>query len=147
MGVNGPLVVKWLPVGDRFNTTYFINEIINALVETLKERGEWKERKWYRLHLDNARPHNSKDSERYIDRHFFHRLPHPPYSPDLAPSDFYLFGALKTSLTKCHGESREDLFENVRRLLAEINPDEFKSVFLTWMKRLQKVIDTNGEYC
>ena len=41
------------------------------------------------LHFDNARPHAA---EHEVDEMGFKKLPHPPYSPDLAPSDFFLFG-------------------------------------------------------
>ncbi|KOX74047.1 Histone-lysine N-methyltransferase SETMAR [Melipona quadrifasciata] len=43
-----------------------------------------------RFHHDNARPH--------VSRKAWDVLPHPPYSPDLAPSDYYLFLSLKNSL-------------------------------------------------
>ena len=47
------------------------------------------------LHMDNVGPHlvNKRLEELGIKR-----LPHPPYSPDLAPSDFFLFGHLKKFL-------------------------------------------------
>jgi hypothetical protein len=31
---------------------------------------------------------------------YFECLPHPPYSPDLAPSDFHVFGAQKEELSE-----------------------------------------------
>jgi hypothetical protein len=93
--------------GQRFNTTDFINEIINDLVANLKAMDTFPDKKWYRLDLDNARPHTSQDSVEYIDRHRLVRVPHPPSSPDLAPSDFYLFGYLKGRLAKCHGTTKE----------------------------------------
>jgi hypothetical protein len=59
--------------------------------------------------------------------------PHPPYSPDLAPSDFYLFGYVKRCLA---GLS----FEDADQLLATVEG------VLEWMDRLRKCIATNGEY-
>ena len=39
-------------------------------------------------------------------------LPHPPYSPDLAPSDYYLFAKLKTMLQgKRSGSNEETIAE------------------------------------
>jgi hypothetical protein len=77
--------------GHRFNTAHFISEIINGLATSLKATWKFPDKKWYRLHLDNVRPHTSQCSADYIDRHMFIRLFHPPFSPDLAPSHFYLF--------------------------------------------------------
>ena len=50
------------------------------------------------LQHDNARPHTSAATKDAIQRLDFSVLPHPPYSPDLAPSDFHLFPKLKEHL-------------------------------------------------
>ena len=50
------------------------------------------------LQHDNARPCASAATFDAIDSIGFEDAPHPPYSPDLAPSDFGLFGALKKHL-------------------------------------------------
>ena len=50
------------------------------------------------LHLDNCKVHNSKKTSEAIEQFGFKRAPHPPYSPDIAPSDFFLFGYTKTKL-------------------------------------------------
>jgi hypothetical protein len=132
--------------GERFNTTCFINEIINELVPNLKRRGGFPDKRWYRLHLDNARPHNSRDSVDYIDRQNVVRLSHPLHSPDLAPGDFYLSANTKQRLAKCHGTTREEVFQNVNEFLQSISEDELVRVFLNWMTRLEQVIATGGEY-
>jgi hypothetical protein len=41
------------------------------------------------MHLDNAHPHNSKKSNECITEFCTRRVPHPAYSPDRAPSDFF----------------------------------------------------------
>jgi hypothetical protein len=46
-------------------------------------------------HADNAGPHVAKCVTEYMDRNSLKRAPHPPYSPDLTSSDFYLFGYVK----------------------------------------------------
>jgi len=43
---------------------------------------------------DNARPHTSIQTQEAIAKFGRNVLPHLPYSPDLAPSDFHLFGPL-----------------------------------------------------
>ncbi|KAG5324809.1 MOS1T transposase, partial [Pseudoatta argentina] len=40
---------------------------------------------------DNARPHVAKPVKTYLETLKWEVLPHPPYSPDIAPSDFHLF--------------------------------------------------------
>jgi hypothetical protein len=48
------------------------------------------------------------------------QAPDPPYSPDLAPSDFFLFGYVKGKLMKYRAETPSELFVHIRFILAEI---------------------------
>jgi transposase len=46
------------------------------------------------LQHDNARTHTANMTETAIQEIDWEILPHPPYSPDLAPSDYHLFRSL-----------------------------------------------------
>ena len=48
---------------------------------------------------DNARPHTAAATQNLITTFGWEQFDHPPYSPDLAPSDFHLFLHLKSFLT------------------------------------------------
>ena len=50
------------------------------------------------FHQDNARPHKSNQTMAFLESHGFYLLPHPPYSPNLAPFDIHLFPELKNPL-------------------------------------------------
>ena len=52
------------------------------------------------LQHDNARPQTSLKTREVISSFGWTTISHSPYSPDLAPSDFHLFGPLKKSLRK-----------------------------------------------
>jgi hypothetical protein len=73
-------------------------------------------------------------------------MSHPPYSPDIASSDFYPFGTIKQLLQTCQGHSCEELEENVHEILGSIPYTELTATMRTWVARLQRVIDNNGEY-
>ena len=62
------------------------------------------------LHHDNAAPHKAGIATEYL-------LPHPPYSPDLAPCDFYLFPKIKQELSGRSFDSIENCQEPFRQLL------------------------------
>jgi [histone H3]-lysine36 N-dimethyltransferase SETMAR len=47
---------------------------------------------------DNAKPHRSKIVQMKIKELGWEALPHPPYSPDIAPSDYHLFLSMKSLL-------------------------------------------------
>jgi hypothetical protein len=71
---------------------------------------------------------------------------HPPYSPDLAPSDFYLFGYVKRCLAGLSFEDADQLLAVVEGVLEGIEKVTLQAVFLESMDRLRKCITTNGEY-
>jgi hypothetical protein len=46
-------------------------------------------------------PHSSAHTKETLQELKFEAPIHPPYSPDIAPSDFHLFGSLKEALKGC----------------------------------------------
>jgi hypothetical protein len=61
------------------------------------------------------------------------QAPHLPYSPDLAPSDFCLFGYVKGNLMGCRAETPSELLVRIRVILAEIPRETLNTAFLEWM--------------
>ncbi|GBM35560.1 Histone-lysine N-methyltransferase SETMAR [Araneus ventricosus] len=47
---------------------------------------------------DNARPHTANAVKTTLQQFRWETLEHPPYSPDLSPCDFHVFGALKQAI-------------------------------------------------
>jgi hypothetical protein len=72
--------------------------------------------------------------------------PHPPYSPDFAPLDFYLFGYVKRCLAGLSLEDADQLLAAVECVLEGIEKVRLQAVFLEWMGRFGKYITTNGEH-
>jgi histone-lysine N-methyltransferase SETMAR len=101
---------------------------------------------WLWLHADNFCPDTAKMSTDYITRNWMKHALHPPYSPDLAASDFFLFGYVKRKLMGYRAENESELLVRIRVILTEIPRDVLNAVFLEWMDRLQKYIDINGDY-
>jgi hypothetical protein len=62
------------------------------------------------------------------------QAPHPAYSPDLAPSDFVLFGYGKGKLMGYRAETPSELFVCIHVILAEIPLETLNAVFLEWME-------------
>ncbi|KAG5327631.1 MOS1T transposase, partial [Pseudoatta argentina] len=57
---------------------------------------------------DNARPHVAKPGKTYLETLKWEVLPHPPYSPDIAPSDFHLFRSMAHGLADRRFHSYEE---------------------------------------
>ena len=63
----------------------------------------WPEKKTtFLLQHSKARPHTSMKTVEHIVNLGWTVVPYPPYSPDLAPSDFHLFGLRKVGLREQH---------------------------------------------
>jgi hypothetical protein len=85
-------------------------------------------------------------SRDYIGLNRMKHAPHPPYSPDLAPSDSFLFGCVKGKLMGYRAETPSELLVRIRVILAGIPRETLNAVFLEWMERLQKWVQVDCEY-
>jgi histone-lysine N-methyltransferase SETMAR len=79
------------------------------------------------LHQDNAPPHKARIVTEFLVEKGIETLRHPPYSPDLAPSDFWLFDTLKLSLQGRQFPSRSSLGSAVYQSLKHIPKDPYKN--------------------
>jgi histone-lysine N-methyltransferase SETMAR len=76
------------------------------------------------LQHNNARPHTARSTVATIQDLSFECLPHPPYSPDLAPSDFHVFGLLKQAMGGKSFRSDKEVQQAVSEWLCS-QPKEF----------------------
>jgi hypothetical protein len=134
-------VVEIIPKGAKFDADYFCHSILRALVP---DDGDVGRRKMV-IHADTSRPHTALRTRPFMAENAIKPAPHPPYSPDLAPSDFDLFGYVKGRLTGQMFESREDLFDAIIQILRSIPMEKLMEVFLEWESRLHRCIDIDGE--
>ena len=124
------------------NSDYYIN-LINE-VRSLQRKPSNHD--LYLLH-GNALVHKSNRTQEEIVRFcFIHFLQHPPYSQDLAPSDFWLFNHLKKHLRDHKFNSKENLKSEVNNFFFERNNTFFKIGFETMVDRQRKCVDVNGNY-
>uniref|UniRef100_A0A7I5EEK2 HTH_48 domain-containing protein n=1 Tax=Haemonchus contortus TaxID=6289 RepID=A0A7I5EEK2_HAECO len=95
---------------------------------------------------DNARPHVAKTTLEKIDELGWEVLPHPPYSPDLAPSDYHLFRSMQHSLAERKFKNREEVQLWVSNYFDSQPTEFFRRGIYSLRTRWQQVIDSNGEY-
>ena len=96
--------------------------------------------------MDNAHVHTSHITQEQIDKVGFQLVPHPPYSPDLAPSDYSLFGELKKLLRGKMFESSEDLEDTVRSFFDMLPSPFYEDSFTELPVRWMKCVDANGSW-
>lgn len=96
---------------------------------------------------DNATPHVSRKTQETLAQLSVTTIPHPPYSPDLSPCDFFLFGLLKRKLRGRQFRSREELEKEVKQIChREIKTDEYEKAMRDLIHRWEKCIAINGDY-
>jgi len=105
----------------------------------------WANNTWI-LHHDNAPANASLLIREFLTKHEMTVVPQPPYSPDLAPADFFLFPQLKSSLKGRRFQTIKEIEENWTRDLCAIPQNKFQDAFQNWKKRLERCIKSGGEY-
>ena len=69
-------------------------------------------------------------------------VPHPPYSPDLAPCDFRLFPKLRGR----GYETIEEMKEAVTKVIDTLTQEDFHGAFKKLLERYNKCIAAGGDY-
>ena len=105
----------------------------------------WENENWFLYH-DNAPVHTALSIQQFLAKKQVTTLRHPPYSPDLAPCDFFLFQKFKSTLKETHFDDLENIKTNVTRPLKSVQKEEFSSCMVAWRKRMERCIETQRNY-
>jgi hypothetical protein len=73
-------------------------------------------------------------------------LPHPPYSPDLAPADFFLFPKRKMRLKGRRFHSVADIQRKSQKVIDLLTQNDFEAAFQQWQERCDQCIAAHGDY-
>jgi len=73
-------------------------------------------------------------------------LSHPPYSPDLAPADYHLFGFVKNQMRGQHYETNEALQTAMRQCLRAAGTEFYRKGIFKLSERWEKCVHRNGDY-
>ncbi|UYV60749.1 hypothetical protein LAZ67_1002127 [Cordylochernes scorpioides] len=95
---------------------------------------------------DNARPHTSCKTVSTIIKLGFEVLEHPAYSPDLAPSDYFLFGLLKKELKGKRFDSDEDVQKVVQDFFHTLPKSAYKEGIYKLLERWRRCIESQGTH-
>ena len=87
---------------------------------------------------DNARPHSNKQTTQTLASLVYTVLPHPPYSPHLAPSDYALFNKITDPLHRRKFPTSDDEGRGVR---------DYTATLRKLPQRGQRCTDLGGGVC
>jgi hypothetical protein len=111
---NGFYVIDRLPNHIKMNSAYFMTNILILLEQIIFPRGRTPHEKRFMVHLDNCSVHTSRASTDWLEEHNILHMLHPPYSPNLASSSFYLFPTVKRNLNGCSWPTRTSFWVPAR---------------------------------
>lgn len=95
---------------------------------------------------DNARPHVAKLTIQKLQELNYETLPHPPYSPDISPTDYHLFLSLDNFLRNKKFKNKDEVQHTFASFIESRDPDFFKNGINKLVERWQSVVDAHGAY-
>ena len=110
-------------------------EIPSEEVSTLQS-GQWH------FHQDNAPVHHTILVTDYLTKTGIKTVPQPPYSPDLAPCDFWLFPKLRG----CRCETIEEMKEAVTKVIDTFTQEDFHGAYQKLLDEYNKCIAAGRDY-
>ncbi|KAI6648398.1 Transposase [Oopsacas minuta] len=96
--------------------------------------------------IDNASSHTAKLTKNFLVVEGLELLPHPPYSLDLAPCDFWLFPKLKIYLQGKDFNALQALGTGLYQYFKSIPEEVYRNVFYKWVERLKLCVSAGGDY-
>jgi transposase len=133
---------SYAPTGQTINKEYYL-EVIRHLRDAVrcKRLDLWASRNW-QLHHDNAPAHSSHLIQSFLAKHGIPVVRQAPYSPDMAPCDFWLFPKLKRPLKGSRFDSHEDIMRNATKGLRSLPDKAFQKCFQQWKVRWPKCVES-----
>ena len=142
---DGVLVVDFLEPGQTINSERYV-KVLRKLKQAIRKKRPSLEATNITLHHDMARSHTVHITAQEIANLGWKIMPQPPYSPDLAPSDFHLFGPLKDELRDHHFKTDEDGKRAVREWVKKSESAFFRAGFRRWAERWVKCVQAGGDW-
>ena len=130
--------MHWVPTGLAVNKEYYVGVLREFRKRFRRKRPAlFKSGQWH-FHQDNAPVYNSILATDYLSKMGIKTVPHRPFSPDLAPCDFWLFPKLRD----CRYETIEEKKEAVTKVIDTLTQEDFHKL----LEHYNKWIAAGGDY-
>ena len=144
--IKGLVHFELVPQGQAVNKQFDLEVLRRLHDDVRRKRPElWQSGEWL-LHQNNAPTHTALSVRQFLTKNAMTTASHPPYSPDLAPCDFFPFPRMKRDLKQKCVQNVEEVSGKTTEALKAITLQEFQNCFEQWKKRWDKCIDCQGEY-
>ena len=135
----GMIYMHWVPTRQTVNKEYYA-EFLREFRKRFRRKSPalFKSGQWH-FHQDNAPVHNSILVTDYLAKMGIKTVPQPPFSPDLAPCEFWLFPKLRD----CCYETIE-MRDAVMKVIDTLTQEDFHGAFQKLLERYNKCIAAGG---
>lgn len=146
----GPFFIESSITSDVYNT--FLREDFLPVAEELEMFDHF-------MQQDGAPPHTTRQNLELLREHFGSRviargfpemfdegLAWPPYSPDISPLDFFLWGYVKDKVYQTNPKSLSELKNSIIQIIENVPQDILRKAIGSFENRLRLLIHTNGEH-
>ncbi|GFW70968.1 truncated putative DD34D transposase [Trichonephila clavipes] len=134
---------------DQLVNKEFYLDVMRRLQEAVRRKRPqtvlWASSRWM-LHYDGAPEHTRNLVQQFLTKHGTIQVAHPPYSPDMSPSDFFLFSKINNTLKGHRFQDIETIKQNLTQQLQAITKSEFRKGFEDWKHHWPQSVTANGAY-
>ena len=138
----GMIYMHWVSTGQTINKECYV-EVLREFRKGFRRKRPalFKSGQWH-FHQYNAPVHNSILVTHYLTKMGIKTVPQPPYNPDLAPCDFWLFPKLRG----CPYETIEEMKEAVTKVIDMLTQEDFHGTFWKLLEQCNMCIAAGGDY-
>ena len=141
----GAFMLDFLAKKSTITVVYYAN-LLDQLRTVIREKPRGKLSKGILLQQDNARVHTCKIAMEAVEQNGYELIPHPAYSLDLAPSDYFLFPNLKKDIRGHHFRYKKEVVVAVEEWVRDKDPGFFSSGLMAQEHCWSKCIILEGNY-
>jgi len=127
----GVIQYEFVPRGQTVNKEFYLAVLKRLREAVCRKRPQlWTNQSWVLHH--NAPAHSSFLVGNFLAKNETTVVPQPPYSPDLAPAEFFLFPTLKSTLKGHLFDTFDEIQKNLTKGLFAIPKEAFQSRQKRW---------------
>lgn len=141
----GVILQEYLEPGTTITAERYCQTLHN-LRKAIKNKRPGLLSKGVLLFHDNARPHSAKVTTDLLTAFKWDVFSHPAYSPDLAPSDFFLFPMLKTALGGMRFRNNAEVEEWTRDFFSKLDANSYSTGIRKLVPRYETCLNRFGDY-
>ena len=147
---NGLIHTEFVPQGETVTADYYCQTLAHLREQIRRRRphlwvktGLWRH---FLLHHDNATPHTAVPTLAALGETGTDMLAHPPYSPDLAPNDYFLYPELKKYMRGMVYRNVQEVQQAALRILRQIPQHKFEDAIKDMPVRWAKCVQAGGDF-